>query len=78
MRRENGVLSASLALKCEETGCGFVGQTMAGLVNHIRQRHGRMAGVIKICLFCKGKFHKQGLPKHSRFLWTKPNKGGAI
>ena len=33
-----------------------------------------MTGLMEICLFCKGKFDKQGLPMHSRFCWTKPKK----
>ena len=36
-----------------------------------------MARVMEICPFCEGKFHKQGLPMHSRFCQTKLNKGGA-
>ena len=78
IRREDGVLSESMVLKCEETGCGFGWQTKAGLMNHVRQRHGRMVRVMEIGSFCKEKFHKQGLPMHSRFCWMKPNKDGAI
>ena len=48
MRREDSVLSESWAVKCEEAGCGFVGQTKSGLVNHVRRRHGRMDGVMGI------------------------------
>ena len=36
-RREEAVQSESLALKCEMTGCGFVGLSRAGLVNHVHQ-----------------------------------------
>ena len=77
-RREDSVLSASLFLKCEEAGCVCVGQTKAGLVNHLRQRHERMARVMEICSFWKEKFYKQGLPMHRRFCQTNPNRGGAI
>ena len=55
-----------------------IGQTKAGRVNHIRQKHGKMARVVEICHFCKGKFHRQGLSMHTRFCWVKPNKDGAI
>ena len=40
-RSEEGVLVESSTLKCKEADCGFVGQTRAGLVNHVWQRHGR-------------------------------------
>ena len=33
------------------TGCGFVGLSKAGLVNHVRQRHGRLARLKEKCLF---------------------------
>ena len=61
-----------------EAGCGFIGQTKAGLVNHVRQRHGRMARMMGICPFCKEKVHKQALIMHSRFCQVNPNRGGAI
>ena len=67
-----------MVLKCEEAGCGFVGQTKVRLVNHIKESHGRMARVMEICPFRKRKFHKQRLPMHTRYCRTKPNKGGAI
>ena len=39
MRREEGVQSASIELRCEKPGCMFVGQTKAGPINHTRHRH---------------------------------------
>ena len=36
-RRAETVQSESLALKCEVTGCGLVGLSKAGLVNHVQQ-----------------------------------------
>ena len=42
-RREEAVQSKSLALKCEMTGCCFMGLSKAGLVNHVRQRQERLA-----------------------------------
>ena len=45
-RREgNGpsLQSQPSTLHCTEPGCDFVGQAKAGLVNHIRQRHGVLA-----------------------------------
>ena len=76
-RREEGVLSESSVLKCEEVGCSFVGQTKAGLVNHVRQRHGRMSRVLEECPFCGGSYHKQGLPMHKRFCQANPSRGRA-
>ena len=37
-RREEDVPPESSSWLGEENGCGFVGQTGAGLVNHVRQR----------------------------------------
>ena len=73
-RREEGVTSESLALICEEARCGFVGQTRAGLVNHVRQRHGRMARVMESCPFCEKRFHRQALPMHKGFCQLNPNR----
>ena len=42
-RRDDGTPVVSPALMCIEPGCLFAGQTKAGLVNHIRQRHGSVA-----------------------------------
>ena len=64
-RREESTQPAALDLKCEEPGCDFVGQTKAGLVNHIRQRHGSMAMVAIKYSFCSQPFQKQGLAMHT-------------
>ena len=53
-RREEDVPPESSSWLCEENGCGFVGQTTAGLVNHVCQRHGRMVGLMKTCRFGRG------------------------
>ena len=50
-RREKNLLSELMTLKCVEAGCDFVGQTRAGLVNHVWQRYERMARVMKKCPF---------------------------
>ena len=70
-----GVSLKSMGLKCQEVGCVFLGQSKAGLVNHVWQRHGRMAGVMEKCCFCGAMYGKQGLPKHSRFCQANPNSG---
>ena len=54
-------------LHCTEPGCDFVGQSRAGLVNHIRQRHDILAQVQLPCPLCDGLFKKQGLHNHIRF-----------
>ena len=74
-RREEGVSSEALDLKCEEAGCNFVGQNRAGLVNHVRQKHGRLSRVMEKCPFCGGSYHKQGFPMHKRFCQVNPNRG---
>ena len=35
-KREEGTQPAALVLKCEDTGCDFLGQNKAVLVNHVR------------------------------------------
>ena len=74
-RREETVQSESLALKCEVTGCSFVGLSKAGLVNHVQQRHGRLARVKEKCPFCEHSVCKQGLSMHKRFCQANPNRG---
>ena len=39
-RRGEGTQPITPDWKCEEPGCDFIGQMKAGLVNHVRQRHG--------------------------------------
>ena len=58
--------ATSLPHTCTVPGCTFVGRTKAGLVNHIRQRHGVVSQVFHPCPHCGGSFHKQGLHNHSR------------
>ena len=55
------MLPESLALKCE-AGCGFVGQTKAGVVNHIRQKHGRMGRVMRYVPSIKGSSTSRDFP----------------
>ena len=42
-RREGGLPQSQNYLKCTEAGWCFVGQTKAGLVNHVRQAHSATA-----------------------------------
>ena len=54
-RREgNGrsLQSQSSTLHCTGTGYDFVGQTKAGLLNHVRQRHGALVQAQLQCLHC--------------------------
>ena len=74
-RREEGMPLKSVDLKCQETGCVFVGQTKAGLVNHVRQRHGRMSGAMEKCCFYGAMYGKQGLLMHRRFCQANLNRG---
>ena len=74
-RREERVLSESLALKCDVTGCGFVGLSKAGLMNHVRQQRRRLAKVKEKCPFCQRSVCKQGLPMHKRFCQVNPSRG---
>ena len=62
------------ALACSEPGCSFVGQTKAGLVNHVRQRHVASAQTRIPCPHCGGLFHKQGIHMHVRFCSMNPAK----
>ena len=55
-RKEEGTQPAVWDLKCEESGCDFVGQTKADLVNHVRQRHGNLGMVVLQCRFCGQPF----------------------
>ena len=79
-REECGSLTQSLpsqtpsALACSEPGCSFVGQTKAGLVNHVRQRHVASAQTRIPCPHCGGLFHKQGIHMHVRFCSMNPAK----
>ena len=59
--------ATSLPHTCTVPGCTFVGRTKAGLVNHIRQRHGVVYRVFHPFPHCRGSFCKQGLHNHSRF-----------
>ena len=73
-RKEEDTQPAASDLKCTEPGCDFVGQTKAGLVNHVRQRHGSMTMVVLHCPFCSNPFWKQGLTLHMRFCQANPNR----
>ena len=57
---------------CNVLGCAFVGQNKAGLVNHIRQRHGVMAQARVRCSHCGELFHKQGVVMHQRYCQHNP------
>ena len=58
-RREDAVQSESVALKCVMTGCGFVGLSRAGLLNHVCRRHGRLARLKEKRPFCEQNTCKQ-------------------
>ena len=58
--REEGTQPAALDLKCEKPGCYFVGQTKAGFVNYVRQRHSSMALVAVTCLTAVSVFGSSG------------------
>ena len=74
-RRTRSLSSQSPAsLACSEPGCSFVGQTKAGLANHVRQRHVASAQTRSPCPHCGGLFHKQGLHMHVRFCSMNPAK----
>ena len=52
-RRENASQELTQNIrKCAECGCGFVGRSKAGLVNHIRQKHSRAAQCLHRCPHC--------------------------
>ena len=57
---------------CNVLECAFVGQNKAGLVNHIRQRHGVMAQARVRCSHCGELFHKQGVVMHQRYCQHNP------
>ena len=60
--------------RCSEQGCCFVGNTKAGLVNHVRQIHSRAAQCWYGCVHCGKLFLKQGLVMHERFCKENPNR----
>ena len=74
IRREVGIMPASIELRCEEPGCMFVGQTKAGLVIHTRQRHGSTAQFQHKITFCGQSFHKHGIIMHMRHYSMNPNR----
>ena len=72
-KREEGTqLAADQDWKFEEPGCAFVVQTKAGLVNHVRQRHGSMVMVMEKCDSCDKVFQNQGITMHwmDMIRWT--------
>ena len=61
--------------KCSESGCGFVAQSRAGLVNHRRQKHRQQkhsASALTPCQFCRRTFRPQGLRNHEMFCSSCP------
>ena len=66
-QREKRIGEAEAMLKCPKSGCGFVVQSRAGLVNHKRQKHSASAMKTVPCQFCRRSFRTQGLRKHEKF-----------
>ena len=66
-RRENRIGEAEAMLKCPESGCGFVAQSRAGLVNHMWQKHSASAMTTVPCQFCRRSFRPQHLRNHEKF-----------
>ena len=77
MRREGGIQPASTEWKCEESGCAFVGQTKAGLVNPTRCVyvcvcacvHACVRARVRVCvcelfLYCSSVSDSKWLGKH--------------
>ena len=74
-RRENTSQELTQIIwKCIEHGCGFVGQSKAGLVNHVRQKHSRAAQCQQRCRHCGRWVQKQGLTMHARFCVDNPSR----
>ena len=71
-RRENRIGEAEAMFKCSESGCGFVAQSRAGLVNHRRQKHSAYALTPVPCQFCRRTFRPQGLRNHEKFCSSCP------
>ena len=58
--------------RCSEHGCQFVGRSKAGLVNHVRQKHSRVAQIQRRCSHCGKLFQKQGFTRHEKFSKVNP------
>ena len=57
--------------RCSKQGCDFIGQSMVGLVNVIKQKHSSVAQHQQSCPHCGNLFYKQGLIMHMRFCKNK-------
>ena len=68
MRGKNGLSQSQNCLKCTEVECCFVGQTKAGLVNHVRQAHSATTQSASQCAHCSKSFIRQDLRIHVKFL----------
>ena len=75
-RRRDGISQeqSQCGWECAELGCGFVGQSKAGLMNHFRQKHGRAAQERQRCPHCEKLFQKQGITMHMRYCMDNPAK----
>ena len=58
--------------RCREHGCQFVGRSKTGLVNHIRQKHSRVAQIQRRCSHCGKLFQKQSFTMHEKFCKVNP------
>ena len=58
--------------RCSKHGCQFVGRSKAGLVNHVRQNHSRVAQNQRRCSHCGKLFLKQGFTMHEKFSKVNP------
>ena len=71
--RKDGVTqSTQSSLSCPESGCAFVGQTKAGLVNHSRRKHSSETQSWLQCPHC-GCYYKQGMVMHIRYCLSNPD-----
>ena len=57
---------------CSEHGCQFVSRSKAGLVNHVRQKHNRVAQNRRRYSHCGKLFQKQGFTMHKKFCNVNP------
>ena len=74
-RRETATQELSQSVwRCSEHGCYFVGRSNAGLVNHVRQKHSRVAQCRQCCPHCGKLFQKQGFTMHVRFCEGNPTR----
>ena len=73
-RQKEGALSvAQERWVCSDSGCGFLAQSKAGLVNHTSLKHTTMAQHKLRCEYCGRHFKVQGMIMHQRYCASKGN-----